>query len=343
VAVNQLIAIILEEGEDKSALDNFSPKTKIAKEETIETPKVATDVSSAVVEAISNSIDRIVASPLARKIASNESVDLSKVKGSGPHGRIIKQDVLDNLKAPKTLSPNQAIAARSGEEYIKIPNNNMRKTIAKRLCQSKQTVPHFYLSIECNIDKLLAIRTEMNEASENGNYKLSVNDFIIKATSLALKLVPEANATWTDEAILQYNNVDVSVAVALDGGLITPILKNADQKSLATLSNEMKDLAIRAKVGKLAPEEFQGGGFSISNLGMFGIKNFSAIINAPQSAILAVGASSKRAIVVNDQLVIANMMDVTLSSDHRVVDGAVGAKFLKEFKRFIENPISMLV
>jgi pyruvate dehydrogenase E2 component (dihydrolipoamide acetyltransferase) len=340
VAVNQLIALILEEGEDKSALLNYSAKTIGNNKEAA--PKIEESTASAPAKIIESKNDgaRIMASPLAKRIASNESIDLSKVTGTGPHGRIIKDDVLDSLKSPS----NKAVASsssRSNEEYRKIPNNNMRKVIAKRLTQSKQTVPHFYLSIECNIDKLLDIRAQMNDAAGDA-YKLSVNDFIIKASAAALKLVPEANATWTDEAILQYCNVDISVAVAIDGGLITPIVKNADQKSLSVISNEMKSLASRAKAGKLAPEEFQGGGFSISNLGMFGIKKFSAIINTPQSAILAIGASNQRPVVINNQIVIANMMDVTLSSDHRVVDGAVGAAFLKEFKRFIENPVTML-
>ncbi len=340
VAVNQLIALVLEEGEDKSALLNYSAKTIANNKEAA--PKIEESIASAPAKIIESKNDgaRIMASPLAKRIASNESIDLSKVTGTGPHGRIIKDDVLDSLKSPS----NKAVASsssRSQEEYRKIPNNNMRKVIAKRLTQSKQTVPHFYLSIECNIDKLLDIRAQMNDAAGDA-YKLSVNDFIIKASALALKLVPEANATWTDEAILQYCNVDISVAVAIDGGLITPIVKNADQKSLSVISNEMKSLASRAKAGKLAPEEFQGGGFSISNLGMFGIKKFSAIINTPQSAILAIGASNQRPVVINNQIVIANMMDVTLSSDHRVVDGAVGAAFLKEFKRFIENPVTML-
>jgi pyruvate dehydrogenase E2 component (dihydrolipoamide acetyltransferase) len=335
VGVNQLIALILEEGEDQSLIANYLPKI-IGNKIIIAEPVI----NKTIIES-KNDESRIMASPLAKKIATNESIDLSKITGTGPHGRIIKDDVLESLKTPanKILASD---STRSLEEYRKIPNNNMRKTIAKRLTQSKQTIPHFYLSVECNIDKLLNIRAQMNEVAGDA-YKLSVNDFIIKATSMALKLVPEANASWSDEAILQYCNIDISVAVAIDGGLITPIIKNADQKSLSCISNEMKNLAAKARGGKLAPEEFQGGGFSISNLGMFGIKNFNAIINSPQGAILAIGASGKRPAVIDNQIVIANIMDVTLSSDHRVVDGAVGAAFLKEFKKFIENPLAMLV
>ncbi len=239
---------------------------------------------------------------------------------------------------------------RNPVEVTKIANNNMRKVIARRLTESKQTVPHFYLTVECELNKLLEVRKEINfdaEATAGKDkkpaYKLSVNDFIIKATALALKKVPTANASWTDAEILQYNNVDISVAVAIDGGLITPIVKNADQKSVVTISGEMKDLAARAKTGKLAPEEFQGGGFSISNLGMFGIKNFAAIVNPPQGCILAVGAGEDRAVVRHGKLEIRNMVDLTLSVDHRVVDGAVGAQFLSALKHYLESPSLMLL
>ena len=239
---------------------------------------------------------------------------------------------------------------RNATETTKIPNTMMRKVIAKRLTESKQTVPHFYLSVECELDKLLAIREDLNRAAQDDAgkegkpaYKLSVNDFVIKAVGLALKKVPAANASWTDEAILQYNNIDISVAVAIDGGLITPIVKNADQKPVTQISSEMKDLAARARQNKLAPEEFQGGGFSISNLGMFGIKNFSAIINPPQGCILAVGAGEERVVARNGQMVIRNVMDVTLSVDHRVVDGAIGAEFLSAFKKILEAPALLLI
>jgi len=224
----------------------------------------------------------------------------------------------------------------------------MPKVIACRLLQSKQHVPHFYLSVDCELDKLLEVRKDLNEAAqidaESGKpvYKLSVNDLIIKAVAKGLKKIPQANASWTDDAIMQYNNVDVSVAVATEGGLITPIVKNADQKSLPAISNEMKDLAGRARKNLLKPEEFQGGGFSISNLGMYGIKNFSAIVNPPQGCILAVGSGEQRAVVKNGEITTATVMSVTLSCDHRVVDGAVGAEFLAAFKGFIERPVTMV-
>ena len=225
-----------------------------------------------------------------------------------------------------------------------VPNNNMRKVIAKRLLESKLTVPHFYLSIECAMDDVFKLREQINiNFADDKSKKLSVNDFIILASAKALKDVPTANASWTDNAIMMYNNVDISVAVAIDGGLITPIIKNADQKDITKISSEMKDLAKRARENALSPEEFQGGGFSISNLGMYGIKKFSAIINPPQGCIMAVGASSKRPVVINDKFEVRTIMDVTLSCDHRVVDGAVGAGFLAAFKKYIEAPILMFI
>ncbi|MFN7038377.1 MAG: pyruvate dehydrogenase complex dihydrolipoamide acetyltransferase [Alphaproteobacteria bacterium] len=345
VAVNKLIALILEEGEDKSALENYAGSASDTKAEvkvTVE-QKDESIVQPANIQIMNNNSDRIIASPLAKRIAANESVDLTNVKGTGPHGRIIKSDVLEAKSSlgPLTSSKSSKVDSINSDAYTKIPNNNMRKVIAKRLCESKQTVPHFYLSLECELDNLMKLREELNNAAA-GEYKLSVNDFVIKASAKALKAVPAANSSWTEEATLQYNNVDISVAVAIEGGLITPIVRNADIKSLSTISNEMKDLAARAKAGKLAPEEFQGGGFSISNLGMFGIKSFNAIINPPQSCILAVGAGSKRVVVKDNEMKIATVMDVTLSVDHRVVDGAIGAEFLSVFKKLIENPILML-
>jgi pyruvate dehydrogenase E2 component (dihydrolipoamide acetyltransferase) len=230
-----------------------------------------------------------------------------------------------------------------GPAYEEIPNNGMRKTIARRLTESKQTVPHFYLTVDCELDDLLALRKQLNAQAADGAYKLSVNDMIIKASALALKKVPEANASWTDDAIRMFKEVDVSVAVATDGGLITPIIKNADQKGLATISNDMKTLAKKARDGKLKPEEYQGGGFSISNLGMFGVRDFAAIVNPPQGCILAVGAGEQRPVVKDGALAIATVMSVTLSVDHRVVDGAVGAQFLQAFKGYIQNPLSMML
>jgi pyruvate dehydrogenase E2 component (dihydrolipoamide acetyltransferase) len=299
----------------------------------------------------------VFASPLAKRIAAQEGVDLGSVQGTGPHGRIIKADVEEAKKSVGVAKSSGGAAfapvsyGRNPQESVDIPLNNMRKTIAKRLLESKQNVPHFYLTIECEIDALNAARARINAAAEAAvkgtdqkpAYKVSVNDFVIKAVALALRDVPAANASWADTVIKQYNNVDVSVAVALDGGLITPVVKNADQKSLAAISNEMKDLAKRARDGKLKPEEFQGGGFSISNLGMYGIKQFNAIINPPQSCILAIGSGEERVVVKGGQFTAVGMMTVTLSSDHRVVDGAVGAQFLAAFKRYIEDPVMMVV
>ena len=229
--------------------------------------------------------------------------------------------------------------------YTEVPHNNMRKVIARRLQESKQTVPHFYVTMECEIDKLLAMRKDLNARAEatGKDYKISVNDFIIRAAAFAMKKVPDVNASWTDEAMRLYNDIDISVAVAIDGGLITPIVRNADQKGLAVISNEMKDLAARAREGKLNPDEFQGGGFTISNLGMYGVKEFAAIINPPQSSILAVGAGEQRPVVRDGALTTATMMSVTLSTDHRVVDGALGAEWLRAFKVLIEDPLAMLL
>lgn len=337
VPVNQLIALILEEDEKLEVIASYIPKAAPRQAASAVAPTIAIAAKVEVCD-ISNET-RVKASPLAKRIAENEKIDLSKVIGSGPYGRIVKDDVLNNKKQSKPISA--PVFGRSLEEHIAIPNSNIRRVIAKRLLESKQTVPHFYLSLECNIDKLLKVRSEMNENSES--YKLSINDFVIKAVAMALAEVPEANASWTDDAIIQYNNVDISVAVAIDGGLITPIIHNADQKSISAISNQMKALAKKARENSLKPEEFQGGGFSISNLGMFGIKQFNAIVNPPQACILAVGASNKRPVVINDEITIATIMDVSLSCDHRVVDGTVGAKFMAAFKKFIENPVKMFV
>ena len=361
VKVNQLIALLLEDGEDKKILESYKPKAAAVQGGGVAAPdkkddglQMADDKKSALTVSSSSSVighpssGRVMASPLAKRVAANEAIDLRMVAGTGPHGRVVKDDVLKAVAGGGTGGKGRVL--RNPTEFTKIPNNNMRKVIARRLTESKQTVPHFYLTVDCELDKLLEIRKEINfdaEATAGKDkkpaYKLSVNDFIIKATALALKKVPTANASWSDEAIMQYNNVDISVAVAIDGGLITPIVKNADQKTVVTISNEMKDLAARAKTGKLTPEEFQGGGFSISNLGMFGVKQFSAIVNPPQGCILAVGAGEERAVVRHGKIEIRNMVDLTLSVDHRVVDGAVGAEFLKALKHYIESPSLMLL
>jgi len=282
--------------------------------------------------------DRIIASPLAKRIAQQKGLDLKLIKGTGPNGRIVKADVEEAGLAPKQATP--ATVVHGASAYDAIPNTNMRKVIARRLSESKQTVPHFYLNVDCELDELLALRSKMNEVTET---KISVNDFIIRAVALALKKVPAANASWTNEAILQYRQADISVAVATPTGLITPIVRAAELKSLAVISGEMKDLAARARDGKLKPEEFQGGGFSISNLGMFGVKSFAAIINPPQACILAVGAGEQRPVVKNGALSVATVMTCTLSIDHRAVDGAVGAQFLSAFKELIEKPYALVV
>ncbi|ALA61840.1 pyruvate dehydrogenase complex dihydrolipoamide acetyltransferase [Rickettsia amblyommatis] len=345
VPVNSLIAVLSEEGEEKTDIDAFiaknnsvspSPKTDA------NLPKPHENIANVEeqVTVIKHDASKILASPLAKRLAKMGNIRVESVKGSGPHGRIVKQDILSYT--PSTA--HNKIVSRNPEEDRLVPNNNIRKIIAKRLLESKQTVPHFYLSIECNVDKLLDIREDINKSfSEDKSTRISVNDFIILAVAKALQEVPNANASWGEDAIRYYNNVDISVAVAIENGLVTPIVKNANQKNILELSREMKALIKKAKDNKLTPEEFQGGGFTISNLGMYGIKNFNAIINPPQSCIMGVGASAKRAIVKNDQITIATIMDITLSADHRVVDGAVGAEFLAAFKKFIESPALMLI
>ncbi|MFO1243331.1 MAG: pyruvate dehydrogenase complex dihydrolipoamide acetyltransferase [Rickettsiales bacterium] len=372
VPVNQLIALLLEDGEDKKALDSYAANADKGagavsnaatstgepaqgKAETNKgKPEQASAKPSSGAAPQAASGDRAKASPLAKRVAAQQGVDIYRIQGTGPHGRVIVADVEDAVSkgGAKAGGASFASVGRNPQEFTEIANSGMRKTIAKRLLESKQTVPHFYLSIDCDMTQLNAARERINKAAENAvkgqkdakpAYKLSVNDMIIKAVAMALREIPAANASWTDSAIRQYNNVDISVAVAMEGGLITPIVKNADQKSLAQISAEAKDLIARARSGKLQPEEYQGGGFSISNLGMYGIKTFSAIINPPQGCILAVGASEERVISRNGQFVAVPMMNVTLSCDHRVVDGAVGAEFLAAFKRYIEDPVMMVV
>jgi pyruvate dehydrogenase E2 component (dihydrolipoamide acetyltransferase) len=307
----------------------------------------------------------VFASPLARKIAEQAGVDIASLKGSGPRGRIVKADVESARKsgtakpaakatahAPATQTPMQGVAPLvdaklfyNPEHYEEIPHDSMRKTIARRLTSAKMLIPHFYLTVDCNIDELMGTRARLNERAPKGEgtYKLSVNDFIVKASALALLRVPEVNASWTDTAILRHKHANVGVAVALDFGLITPIVTHAEEKGLAVISNEVKSLAERARNKKLKPHEYEGGGFSVSNLGMYGIREFTAVINPPQAAILAVGAGEQRAIVKDGILKTATMMTVTMSCDHRVIDGATGARFLQAFKGFIEEPAAMLL
>ena len=298
--------------------------------------------------------ERIFASPLARRMAAQAGLELAGLSGSGPRGRIVKRDIEAALaKAPAAPAPEPAaapspLAPRAPEAppapesgTVAVPNTGMRKTIARRLAESKQTIPHFYLTVDCDIDALLKTRKELNERSDA--YRLSVNDFVVKAAALALRKTPEANASWTDAATLRYERVDVAVAVAVEGGLVTPVVRDADNKGLAEISAEMADFAARARDGKLKPEEYRGGGFSVSNLGMYGIREFAAVINPPQAGILAVGAGEKRPAVKDGALAIATMMSCTLSGDHRVIDGAIGARFLAAFKGLVEDPLTMLL
>jgi pyruvate dehydrogenase E2 component (dihydrolipoamide acetyltransferase) len=374
VKVNEVIALILEDGEDKKALDAWEPP-KPAKEDTpnatdsddsnndaAATPATPAPVATGVVQqatkapeapqlpaagAKASAGERVKASPLAKRMAEKESVDLHNVAGTGPHGRIVRADVETALKSGG--GGRAAMVRRQDQELYQVPLNSMRKTIAKRLQESKQQIPHFYLTVEIEMDDLLKVRQQINAqaAARAGDgkpaYKLSVNDLVIKAVALAMRDKPECNVSWYDDAMIRYANVDISVAVATEGGLITPIVRNADQKGLPQISNEMKDLAKRARDGKLQPHEFQGGGFSISNLGMYGVKTFQAIVNPPQACILAVGASEQVVKVKAGEMVPVTVMSATLSVDHRAVDGALGAEFLQIFKRYMEQPALMLV
>jgi len=313
--------------------------------------------------------DRIFSSPLARRLAKEAGIDIGRIQGSGPHGRVIARDVAaakegKGLRAPAaaagapaaaaapaiapSMSDQQIRALYEEGSYELIPHDGMRRTIAQRLTASVQTIPHFYLTVDCDIGKLVAAREEINAAAPKDKdgkpaYKLSVNDFVIKALALALQRVPDANVSWTEAGLLKHKHSDIGVAVALPAGLITPIIRNAEVKSLSAISNEMKDLAARARARKLKPQEYQGGGSSVSNLGMYGIKDFTAVINPPQSTILAVGAGEERAVVRNGKIEAAQIMSVTMSCDHRSVDGALGAQLIGAFKALIENPVMMLV
>ncbi|MDX5592778.1 pyruvate dehydrogenase complex dihydrolipoamide acetyltransferase [Pseudovibrio sp. SPO723] len=380
VKVNELIAVLLEEGEDASAVDAATdapaaapaaPEAPAAEAAAPAAPAAPAPTPAAAPAKPEG--ERVFSSPLARRLAKQNGLDISKIAGSGPRGRVVKRDIEAALasgtgkaeapaaadaapkaaEAPKAAAP----AGQSDEQILKmfeegsyevVPHDNMRKVIAKRLTESKQTVPHFYLTVETELDALLALRAQLNASApkdKDGNpaYKISVNDMVIKAHALALRAVPGANASWTEGGMLLHKNADVGVAVSIDGGLITPIIRRADEKTLSTISIEMKDLAKRARDRKLAPNEFQGGTTSVSNLGMFGVNDFSAVINPPHATILAVGAGIKKPVVKGDEIVPATVMSVTLSTDHRAVDGALGAELLQAFKSFIENPMSMLV
>ena len=358
VKVNAVIAVLLEEGETEVAKGAApaapaaqAPAAKPAAPAPAAAPAAAPAPATA--SAASSGGARIFASPLAKRIAAEKGLNLSGIKGSGPNGRIVKADV-ENAKpgaaaaaapAPRpatapTPSAGQPVFVAPGDS--RVPHTSVRKVIARRMLESKQTVPHFYLTVELEIDALLAARQAINAVTEKKGAKVSVNDMVIKACAKALRDHPECNASWTEDEMIQYGAVDISVAVATDRGLITPIVRNADMKGLAQIATEMKDLAARAKVGKLKLEEFQGGGFTISNLGMFGVKDFAAIINPPQAMILAVGAGEERPVVRKGQVVVRNMMNCTLAVDHRVVDGAMGAQFLQTLRSYVEQPAAML-
>ncbi len=371
VKVNALIAVLLEDGEEASdavpssaSADDAGDKaaaTAVSAEPA--TPTAERSAPPAPAAPAASDGTRIFASPLARRIAADQGLELSALQGSGPHGRIVKADVLAAGDAPTKPAPTAGPAVSAAtpapapsvsadaiakiytnREFTEIPLDGMRKTIAARLTEAKQTIPHFYLRRDIKIDNLLSFRGQLNKQLEARGVKLSVNDFIIKACALALQTVPAANAVWAGDRVLQLTPSDVAVAVAIEGGLFTPVLKDAEQKSLSTLSAEMKDLATRARSKKLAPHEYQGGSFAISNLGMFGIDNFDAVINPPHGAILAVGAGVKKPVIDEDgQVSVATVMSVTLSVDHRVIDGALGAELLQAIVDNLENPMGMLV
>ncbi|MEM9422911.1 MAG: pyruvate dehydrogenase complex dihydrolipoamide acetyltransferase [Pseudomonadota bacterium] len=364
VKVNSLIAVILEDGETADDIDEVALGGGAAPAAPDVAPNGATPVEPAAASmpapaptpspAATPAAGRVLASPLAKRIAKNEGLDLTLLTGTGPHGRIVKRDIEKALQngggVPTAAMPAAGVDARlyPADSYTVVKNDGMRKVIAKRLHQSfNQEVPHFPLMVDCELTALLAARARLNATSpakgEDGFFKVSVNDFILKASAMALIKVPAANATYTDEAILQHHHADIGVAVAIDGGLITPIIWQAETKGLKQISEEVRDLAGRARSKKLKPEEYQGGTFSVSNLGMFGIKSFASIVNQPHGAIMSVGAGEERAVVRDGQVVPRTMMTITLTCDHRVVDGAVGAEFLTAFKAFIEEPAAMLL
>ncbi len=376
VPVNEIIAVIAGEGEDASSVKAPAAAKAASAPAAVSAPAPAAapampsasaPAPAAPIVAAPQSGARVFASPLAKRIAREAGIDIAVIAGSGPHGRVVERDVRSALEggtakaAPRPSAPlaasGPAPVQGMGDETIKkmfaqgsyqeIPHDSMRKTIARRLTEAKSTIPHFYLTVDCELDGLLALREQINAAAPvvdgKPTYKVSVNDFVIKALALALKRVPDANVTWTDGAMLKHTTCDVGVAVSIPGGLITPVVRDADKKTLSLISNEMKDYAARAKARKLKPEEYQGGTTAVSNLGMFGIKDFAAVINPPHATILAVGAGEQRVVVKNGAPAVATVMSVTLSTDHRAVDGALGAEFLSAFKTLIEKPMAMLV
>jgi pyruvate dehydrogenase E2 component (dihydrolipoamide acetyltransferase) len=364
VKVNEPIAVLVDAGEKvPDAAAPAAPKLTAppaaapASAPAAVAPAPAAAPAAAPAPAPAATGNRVIASPLAKRMAKQAGLDLSGVTGHGPGGRIVRADVeaaLAGGKAAPAAAPAPAAAAAPKPAapvnitapHTLVPHSTMRRVIARRLVEAKSTIPHFYVTMDIEIDALLKLRADLNAKSPKdgpGAFKLSVNDLIIKAAGVTLRRVPKVNASWTEDAIAMYDDVDISVAVSIPEGLITPIVRRADQKGLAAISNEMKDLGARAKSGKLKPEEFQGGGFSISNMGMYGVSDFSAIINPPQAAILAVSAGMPRPVVKNGALAIATVMTCTLSVDHRVVDGALGAEWMAEFKRILEDPLSLML
>jgi pyruvate dehydrogenase E2 component (dihydrolipoamide acetyltransferase) len=383
VKVNALIAVLAADGEDVAAAASAAGSAPAPKAEAAPAPKAeaapapaqpapaAAQPAPAPAAAASAGGNRVFSSPLARRLAKEAGIDLSAVAGSGPHGRVVKSDIeaavagggvkaapaAASAAAPQAASPAPALAKGASDEavlklfepgsYELVPHDGMRKVIAKRLVESKQTIPHFYVTVDCELDALLALRAQLNDAAPRKDgapaYKLSVNDMVIKAMALALRDVPDANVSWTENAMVRHRHADVGVAVSIPGGLITPIVRKAEEKTLSVISNEMRDLGKRAKDRKLKPEEYQGGTTSVSNMGMMGVKEFAAVINPPHATILAVGAGEQRVIVKNGEMAIATVMSVTLSTDHRCVDGALGAQLLAAFKGYIEHPMGMLV
>lgn len=344
--VGAAIGVLLAAGEGESHLKAALAGVDAESAAQAPAPAVAPAVETAPVSApaaapaAAGQGERIFASPLARRLARDANLDLAALSGSGPRGRIIKRDVLQAQNAVRPAAAPAPIAAPVAGNYTEVPHSAMRRTIARRLTESKSSVPHFYLRADCRMDALLALRAQVNAAASR---KVSVNDFIIKAVAAALREMPEMNVSWTDEALRQYKDVDISVAVSTDTGLLTPVVKGADRASISDISRSVADLAERARAGKLQPAEYQGGSFTISNLGMFGVDEFAAIINPPQAAILAVGAASQRVVVEDGDMAIAQVMTVTLSVDHRAIDGALAARWLGVFKRIVENPLSALI
>ncbi|WP_025859667.1 pyruvate dehydrogenase complex dihydrolipoamide acetyltransferase [Acetobacter papayae] len=350
VAVNTPIAILVEEGEAvpaEGALKSSTPTAPAVQNSPVAPQAPApTPAAPAPIAAKAATGTRIVASPLARRIARQKGLDLANIKGSGPNGRIVKRDVENAQNAPKAeaAAPAAALPASGGSRLV--PHTTMRKVIARRLTESKANVPHFYVSIDVELDALMALRAQLNALAEGegeDGVKLSVNDMLIKASAVALKKVPTVNAYYTEEGILLHEDADISVAVSLDDGLITPIVRKADSKSLREISQEAKSLISRARAGKLKPEEFQGGTFSISNMGMYGVKDFAAIVNPPQAAILAIAAGRKQPVVSGNEIKIATVMTVTLSVDHRAVDGATAAQWLNAFRTAVQSPLSLVL